>query len=96
MEYLSICILPEIYSNIPGKILFIEPITLLSGKFFQNKREHIDRFIDQLLHMADIFLRKKVRPEHLLRILFAICMYFIHGIKKQRSKQSRIRQIKFI
>ena len=80
----------------PGKILFIEPITLLSGKFFQNKREHIDRFIDQLLHMADIFLRKKVRPEHLLRILFAICMYFIHGIKTQRSKQSRIRQIKFI
>ena len=43
----------------PGKILFMEPITLLSGKFFQNKQEHIDRFIDQLLHMADIFLRKR-------------------------------------
>ena len=54
-----LCILHEIYSNMPGKILFMEPITLLSGKFFQNKREHIDRFIDQLLHMADIFLRKR-------------------------------------
>ena len=54
-----LCILHEIYSNMPGKILFMEPITLLSGKFFQNKREHIDRFIDQLLHMVDIFLRKR-------------------------------------
>ena len=54
-----LCILHEIYSNMSGKILFMEPITLLSGKFFQNKREHIDRFIDQLLHMADIFLRKR-------------------------------------
>ena len=59
----------------PGKILFMEPITLLSGKFFQNKREHIDRFIDQLLHMADILLRKKVRSGHLLRILFAKSRY---------------------
>ena len=59
MEHLSICILHELYSDMPGKILFIEPITLLSGKFFQNKREHIDRFIDQLLHMADIFLQKR-------------------------------------
>ena len=70
----------------PGKILFMEPITLLSGKFFQNKREHIDRFIDQLLHMADIFLRKRYG---LNTIILFPCMAKSLSLPKRSSERHR-------
>jgi hypothetical protein len=50
-------------------------IMSLAGKFFQNERQHIYRFINQLIHMPNILLRKKILFVHLLGILFTKSRY---------------------